>query len=192
MERKPLIILVSGKLGSGKTTFANKLQAVLTQAGYYTIKMAFADEVKRIAKEEFDWDGKKNQKGRRLLQVIGTEAGRAYDEDIWVKKLVKNLEKHISLTPPSVVIIDDWRFPNEYQYLVDQGYEVFTVRINPAVVDEKLANSPEYNHVSEKALDGFVDYDMFILNYYNGDDFDGPIAALRSYVQDKIDYWQGP
>lgn len=44
---------------------------------------------------------------RRLLQVFGTEVGRAIDPDMWVKELVKLTEKHEDSVTTGI------RFPNE-------------------------------------------------------------------------------
>jgi len=109
-----MIIGFAGKAYSGKTTAAE-------MTGFQ--RMAFADELKRIATEVFGWDGKKDKKGRRLLQVIGTECGRAYDPDFWVRKLECRIAE-ISVWPtiPDVAI-DDVRFNNEARMIRERGGE---------------------------------------------------------------------
>jgi len=174
------IILVSGYIGSGKTTFLNYLKDKLNSLGYYTEKFSFADKVKEIAKKDFLWDGKKDKKGRRLLQVIGTEAGREYNEDIWAVHLKNKLD---SLpVKPSVVIIDDWRFPNEYEIL-SAYYEVYPIRI--------LGKPSTSDHISEHALDNFNHYVMMIVNTFRGveEEFSAPAESLVDNVLG-MDYWK--
>ena len=81
-----IVIGFSGVMGSGKTLAADSLAALLQHTGHTCQTFAFADELKRIARTEFGWDGEKDAKGRKLLQVLGTEAGRVYNSDIWVEK----------------------------------------------------------------------------------------------------------
>jgi len=172
------IVLISGYIGSGKTTFANYLKDYLNKKGCYTEKLAFADKVKQIAKEDFLWDGKKDKKGRRLLQVIGTEAGREYDPDIWVKYMLKAI-RDLPIDP-SVVVIDDWRFPNEY-YSLASYYDVYTVRV--------LGKERISDHPSETSLDNSdIPYFMQIPNTFTSpeEDFDAPAEKLYEIL---CDYW---
>ncbi len=60
------------------------------------------------------WDGKKDEKGRKLLQILGTECGReCLGEDIWIK----HWKKKIDATLSNYIIADDIRYPNEAQYI---------------------------------------------------------------------------
>ena len=60
--------------------------------GYPAI-ISLAAPIKELAEEYFSWDGKKDKKGRRLLQVLGTEAGREYNENLWVDIAIQRFEK---------------------------------------------------------------------------------------------------
>lgn len=108
-----MIVGITGVAGSGKTTAAQ----VLVNQGW--IKYSFADELKRIAKDEFGWDGLKDEKGRRLLQVLGTEAGRAYNENLWVERMQYRLSQ--AKVAGKNIVIDDVRFNNEAQLIQDMG-----------------------------------------------------------------------
>lgn len=50
---------------------------------------------------------------RTIIQKVGTEIGRAYDNNIWVDEVVRRIEKGFSEGLFQVAIIDDTRFPNE-------------------------------------------------------------------------------
>jgi hypothetical protein len=74
--------MVSGRAGSGKSTFSNYCIDYLKSLGHRATLVPFAKGVKRTAKDCFGWDGKKDRKGRKLLQDIGL-VGRAYNENLW-------------------------------------------------------------------------------------------------------------
>jgi len=74
-ETKMKIIGITGKAGSGKSTVAACLMAELRNRFYPARRLAFADPLKSICRQ-MGWNGVKDKRGRRLLQIIGTEAGR--------------------------------------------------------------------------------------------------------------------
>ena len=108
-----IIIGITGLAQSGKDTVADILQS---RYGFY--KMGMADPIYKIAYEHFNWDGKKDDNGRKLLQDIGT-AGRSYDKDIWVRKMSEQLSlmKNNSYLYPILTnkggVITGIRYPNE-------------------------------------------------------------------------------
>src|ERR1035437_8553517 len=145
-----LIISISGKAGVGKTTLANMLQTYLFLEEQYSAYIAgFAYSVKETA-YMIGWNGTKDESGRKLLQEIG-KMGRDYNENVWVEKLLDRMDAKPEGFP-EILIIDDWRFPNELDYLRKlPGFEVFTIRIS-APNRECLAGTPSYNDISENSL----------------------------------------
>lgn len=114
--RKTTIVLISGLAGSGKTTLANLLKEQLDAIkDLRVVRMSFASPIKFIAKLAFGWDGEKDERGRKLLQHLG-EVGRDYNIDNWCEILLKNLDNSDEMFPPNFVLIDDWRFPNEFKF----------------------------------------------------------------------------
>lgn len=92
---------------------------------------------------------------RALMQVLGTEVGRALSADLWVR----HLELRLGLQPNGGpvhdrIVISDVRFPNEVAWLRAKGGKV--VRLTrPQAQGQALA------HVSETALaDMTPDYDV--------------------------------
>lgn len=124
---KSVIILISGKRGVGKSYIAEKLNILLRNNDYTSEIRNFANDIKICARSFFYWDGLKNDRGRKLLQNLGN-VGREYDQNVWVADLVKSIEGELFLS--DVYIVDDWRFPNEKEYLESLGlYIIITVRI---------------------------------------------------------------
>lgn len=133
--KKTLIILISGLAGAGKTTVSEILINKLNSS-YLELEVerySFANPIKFMAQAYIGWNKEKDGKGRKLLQDIG-KIGREYNEDIWVKHLLTQLDKRFNnknqLFPTNMVIVDDWRFPNELAYLKENPLlDVITIRV---------------------------------------------------------------
>jgi len=164
MYGKTLVFLISGKAGVGKSTFGKIVYNIYTEIGKRAITVPFASGIKRVCKV-LGWDGEKDEKGRRLLIAVG-QVLREYDVNTWAK--IAEMEIHDTLIPYDVVIIDDWRFPNEMEFMEGSPeYEVITVRINSSS-REMLKDTEFYNDISETSLpeSGEI-YEFEILNEGN-------------------------
>lgn len=132
MTRK--IIAFAGCEGSGKDY---RCQQLLKQGTYK--KMAFADALRKIiflvlgfsyeeGMEKYEELKKtpvyNGQTLRQMLEHLGTEGIRYYDNDFWAKCLIKDLEQ---VPEDTNVCVSDLRFYNEYKYLKEfcdaKGYE---------------------------------------------------------------------
>jgi hypothetical protein len=94
--------------------------------------------------DEVGWDeAKQHPEIRRLLQVIGTEAGRdIHGQNVWVL---------LALAKVGIVgdyVFTDVRFPNEFTALVKQ--KAYLVRV------VRPGTGPVNGHSSETALDGYA------------------------------------
>jgi len=154
------IIAFTGLAQSGKTTAANVIPGVKI--------LSFADPVKQIALTSFNWDGVKDEKGRRLLQVIGTECGRAYDYHIWVKKM----REQIAIYAPiyKTIAIDDCRFNNESELVRELGGIVIEI-IRPGCAPD--------GHASEAGISSQL-IDKQIMNNGTLEQFKEKVRALIS------------
>jgi dephospho-CoA kinase len=137
-----ICILISGKAGTGKSTVAKIINATLLEKDIVGTVVPFAEGIKKCAKEYIGWDGVKDEKGRKLLQTLGTEVGRAYDENVWAKYLFNTYSNR------KILIVDDWRFRSELEYAKTTPYTIYTIRIE-AIGREILSGTPYYNHPSE-------------------------------------------
>jgi hypothetical protein len=155
----PRIVAFMGIAGSGKTTAATWFMRCNPQYKPFS----FAAEVKAIALL-MGWDGKKDKKGRQLLQDIGM-AGRRYDQDIWVSKLQKRLET------TEYLVIDDVRFQNEAD----------AIRANGGIVLRVVRSDlPIMDHPSETELFRIA-ADQSIVN-------DGDLDNLYKQINETLEY----
>ena len=159
---KTYVFMLSGKAGVGKTFSANILKELLSKEFNFIDIKNFARSVKYIATTSFGWNGKKDKAGRKLLQDIG-RTGREYNKDIWAEIIVDEVSMGF---PLDALIIDDWRYPNEYQVLADNDtMDVTTIRINAP--NREILTGTQAQDVSEVSLDDFK-FDYVIDN--SGDD----------------------
>jgi hypothetical protein len=163
---RPAVILISGKAGTGKDTFANILVEELQNCQYKAITDHFAFAVKQAALEYFGWDGNKDARGRLLLQNIG-RIGRLYDPCTWAKELLSRIDRTLDLAQIDALIIPDWRFPNEKSFIeMTDLFQILTVRMIAPTREVIDRHAPEYLDISETALDS-SEFDVEVFNTDN-------------------------
>jgi broad-specificity NMP kinase len=153
-----MIIVLIGKMGTGKTTIANYL---ISNYGFK--KAAFADKVKELAVDLFDM----KEKNRSLLIQVAQKM-KDINPNVWVNATLKKIQgfweqnKHI--------IIDDCRFKNEYSAL-QQLNDIIFIKLEISPEEQlkrlKLLYSDYQNHLdcgqdySENDLNE-VEYDYLL------------------------------
>ncbi len=162
------VILISGKSGSGKDTFANMLKILLEQMGKKVLITHFADPVKWIARDYFNWNGVKDISGRSLLQKLGTDQVRAHDKNYWVDIISRFIAVMGECKEFDYVLIPDARFENEITGVCFRNPGAISIRIdryengypwlNPAL------NSEQATHPSETSLDNYKYFNYKIKN----------------------------
>ncbi len=156
------IIGLAGSAGSGKDTVAVMILDQVSGAS-----LAFADPLREAARAIFGLTELqmtdrvlKEQvvpywglSPRQILQRLGTECVREqFGYDTWLKRARLRLEA-LQDSSAGVAVFTDVRFPNEAQWVRDQGGVV--VRIHRGRIDVVAA------HASEQALpDGLVDFEL--------------------------------
>lgn len=162
------IICISGKARHGKDTLAKILKNHLASNGKSVLIAHFGDLVKYICKTFFNWNGEKDERGRALLQYVGTDVIRSQKPDFWTD-FIKSVLK---LFPAEwdYVLIPDCRFPNEIECFKNDNMDACLIRIDRSNFDSGLTEQ-QLNHLSETAMDHYV-ADYYVSN-------DSTIAALE-------------
>ena len=155
----PLRVAIGGRMQVGKTTAADRL---VERHGF--VKYALAAPIKEIAEGAFGWDGRKDARGRRLLQEVGT-VGRNYRGDIWLDRLAGRLAAE---SPPRAVV-DDLRLEREECYLRELGFACVLITRPPEQIAAVEGAEEARGHETETEI-GRLDVDAVIDNSGSFDD----------------------
>ena len=144
-------ISLIGQLGTGKSFIAEQLASVI---GADVI--SFGREVYKVAERAMGRSiDKKRPEDRQMLTDVGTHWGRNGESvdsvleaklaevwphphgnpNIWVDALDRRIAKLPSKVP---LVLDDLRFPNESQFLLDQRFCIFLVQCDFATRIQRL------------------------------------------------------
>ena len=152
------VILISGKAQSGKDTFARMLKDILETDYKLVLITHFADLLKYVCKEYFNWSGSKNTEGRRLLQYVGTDIIRKNNPDFFVDFIADILSMFDMW---DVVIIPDCRFKNEIDKMTEK-FDTVHIRMIRENADNALTQE-QSSHISENDLND-IKPDFYIEN----------------------------
>lgn len=171
------IICISGKARHGKDATASLFYEHLTSDNRKVLIIHQADLLKYLCRQLFQWDGQKDERGRHLLQYVGTDVIRAQNPDFWVNHIIDVL----TFFPDhwDYVIIPDCRFPNEIVNLKSAGYPTVHIRVERKDAESDLT-AEQLQHPSETALSNFP-VDCLLYN-------NGTIDDLSTAVRGIIDY----
>lgn len=154
------VILISGKAQSGKDTVASMLREKLISDNHRVLLTHYADLLKYICCNYFGWDGNKDEKGRQILQYVGTDVIRKRNPTLWVNFVAMMLRYFHENW--DYVIIPDCRFPNEVTTMVDNGFDTIHLRVVRQNFQSPLSEEQQ-KHSSETALDDTIP-DFYIEN----------------------------
>ena len=115
-------------------------------SGSLVLQARFATEAAKVLATERD-------PGRRA-QLLGTDVGRALDQEVWIRYLLTHL-------PDGHVAVDDVRFVNECEALRRAGFRLVRLTAPPDVLVARLvaraAERRDPGHASERGLEGIPD-----------------------------------
>lgn len=166
------VICISGKAQHGKDTTAGFMKSDFLTNGDTVLITHYADLVKYVCSKFFDWNGEKDEKGRTLLQFVGTDIVRTQKPDYWVDFICDILELFDGQW--DYVLIPDCRFPNEYLKCRERGFDVTHLRVVRPNFDNGLTPEQQH-HLSETALDKHIP-DILLLN-------DGTLTDLQNKIR---------
>lgn len=150
-----MILPIAGKAGHGKDTFAVMLKEELEKLNKRVLILHYADYVKMCASLYYGWDGKKDEKGRSLLQWLGTDFVRSYDSNFWVDTVIRLIS--VFQNEFDVFLIPDARMLNEIMLPYDDCWDICIKRFNEDGTDYRnpLMTEEQLRHESETALDDY-------------------------------------
>lgn len=120
------------------------------------LEMYIEGRLKEAPLTEFGFD---NISSRRIQQVVGTEAGRQHlDNNLWITIAARKVRK--ALDDGLRVVIDDMRFPNEYDLVKTMGGECWCI-YNPHV-EIQVSDHPSEGLLSNHAFNQAIINDSTI------------------------------
>jgi dephospho-CoA kinase len=194
-------IIISGKMGTGKTTAAKYLES---NYGYKIY--SFADKLRELAYDLFEPYIKEDTKPRELLQDLGDSIReicyRCYGErEVWVKYLQKRINDEQDSEIGVPYVIDDCRYKNElHAFMWDMGWK--SLRINVDMDIRKRRYVSRYGKTFSYEQNSFiseVDLDNekfnFVINNNDGlldlyKKLDAIVSSNAERSIDTQDIWQ--
>lgn len=166
-------VTISGGAGHGKDTLARNIKRILESKDQKVFIIHYADYIKMVAKQVYNWNGIKNEYGRTLLQSLGDKM-REINEMFIIDELLKIL--NLVKDDFDVVIIPDARLPKEIDILNTIG-ETISIHIHRVDYKSKLTKT-QSNHKTETALSSYpYNYNLKIYT-------DQKIKELDNIIQD--------
>tara|TARA_B110000908_G_C10061756_1_gene360959 strand:+ start:241 stop:747 length:507 start_codon:yes stop_codon:yes gene_type:complete len=154
-------IAITGKIASGKSYISHYL------CDTYNFKIfSFAQPIKKICNDIFNMKGK----DRLLLQEF-SEKCKELDKDVWVKYLDEAISNETGN-----IVIDDMRFPNEWEMLTLHGFTIIKLTLPPELQLQRIKETypdtykkhlERLNHISESSYE-YLPYD-YTIDVSNGD-----------------------
>lgn len=153
-----MIIAISGKMGSGKTTLADALSHSFLLNGLEIQRLKFAGPIYNCATLIQEHLKIPVEKDRQLLQFLGSHFKQKISFDFWTQQLLSQ----ITSKPNTVYIIDDLRFKDEATALKNLG--AFLIRLD-CPEEERAARVGAAlflndKHSSELDLDDYTKFDL--------------------------------
>lgn len=180
-----VLLAISGKQFSGKTTLANALVAEACVAAYSPTRMALADPMKDLVKKGL------HREDREAWQLFGTEVVRdgcaRYfgDGDFWVNLYLGNVKDKID-QGFDFILCDDVRFPNEADGLKAAGFKLIRLEASEDVrMLRGQQTGKEYipGHLSERALDSYPEHHYDLVLNSGQESVDTMVPAIWSRFQ---------
>lgn len=173
------VIVISGIARSGKDTTGLMIKENIEKEGGRVVLCHYADLLKYICKQFFGWNGEKDEKGRSMLQHVGTDVIRKQNPNFWVSFICVMLR--FFGDEWDYMVIPDCRFPNEIDYLKAYGYDVVHIRVERDGYANGLTDEQK-KHPSETALNN-IKPDYTILNSGNLDDLQ---ATVIKWIKENL------
>ncbi len=168
------IFLISGKAQNGKDSTADIL---IEQLKGRSIKLSYADYLKIICMKYFGWNGEKDEKGRSILQFVGTDLIRDElgMENFHVNRVCEDIK--IAEKQFDYFFIPDARRKNEIYFTQAMFPDlVTTIRVERLNYKSPLTLKQQ-QHISETDLDKFK-FDYYVSSRSGLDSLEREIERL--------------
>jgi hypothetical protein len=165
------VLCISAKAQHGKDTAAGIIKELLESQGKRVLITHYADLLKFVCTKFFGWDGQKDEKGRTLLQYVGTDVISSQQPNYWVNFVISILKFFESEW--DYVLIPDCRYQAEVTRMKEE-FDTLLLRVERPNFESGLTEKQK-QHVSETSMDNY-DFDAVIQN-------DSTLESFRSKLE---------
>lgn len=168
MEKR--IIIVNGTPQSGKDTFADYIKKICIENNYYFNNISTVDHIKEIAKNNFNWDGVKDEKGRQLLSDLKNASIKYNDGPFkYIKSLISKKIYEATNKNTIFYFIIHCREISEIKKIKDYYQNnCITVFINrPFIETEKTCESDKRKNIQNYNYDYKIENIKDLQTFYN-------------------------
>lgn len=174
VNKKPLIIVLSGKSGSGKSKVAEIFNMIYKEKNIKSISIAYAYYLKEYAKNIIGWDLNEQNKPRTFLQELGVDLIKnKIDDNMLINRIIEDVKVYSYFYDS--IIISDARFKNEIDDIKNTFSRVISIHITGG--NNRLSEK-EKNHITETSLDDYNNYDYVINNNGNIEELYDKISII--------------
>lgn len=167
------IIVISGRVHSGKDSTAEIIKEYANNKRLNTIKLQFSSYIKEYAKKISDWDGSEENKPRELLQDLGETIRNNISETFFIDRIINDIKVYSNYF--DIIMLTDARLPKELDLIKEEFPETIKIRLQRPSYDIYPSEKAK-NHHTEHALDDYQAYDYIITN-------EGSLEDLKTNVE---------
>ena len=161
------IYILSGKSRSGKDSLADFMIKEFENNGLKAIKIQFSSYMKMYSKVLTGWDGSEETKPRTFLQELGTDIIRnKIDTDFFIKRIIEDIRVYSFFY--DVIIVSDARLKEEIIKVKEVYSNVKSIYVERPGYENELTDK-EKEHITEKGLEGYNDFDYKVINNHSLD-----------------------
>lgn len=186
MNLKPIVVIVSGKQGSGKSSLCYELSQRL---GLNGIVIKFAEPLYRAhyavlnTLAEYRVPVDPNAKNGYLLQELGRWGRDRIAKDVWATCTANAVNE---MPSSMIALVEDTRFENEFDIMTKFPHHI-TIRLDaPESIRQTRTNSWRENtmDISETNLDEYARRNKFQF-YFDTNSM--PTSAIADRIMERID-----
>ena len=167
-KKDPLIILIAGKAGSGKTTLSNTFKKLFENDGKKVIISPYTKYLKKYIEEITNEKINETNKPRDLLQQISSKIikGDLNKVNFFIDRQIEDIEIYSYFT--DIILIPDVRFPKEIEIIKEKFNKVVSIKVNRKDYISILTKEQLIDE-TETALDNYHNFNFEITNDKNTD-----------------------
>ena len=162
-RKKPLIILVAGRAGHGKSTLAKYLETIYIKSGKKVVVSPYTKYLKRILEDIMYMKMDDNNKPRDLLQQVSSKIikEKLGYQDFFIRRQIEDIEIYSYFT--DIIIVPDVRFPEEITIIKNKFPNVISIGIKRVDYISNLTIEQQQD-ITEVSLDNYHEYDYKVIN----------------------------